>query len=143
MFSKSTKKETLLKKVPVFSALSGRNLKQIGKLMDEVRVKAGQILVQQGKTGQDFYLIVDGQARVEKDGKKFKILGPGDFFGEISLIDRGPRTASVLSETDMTVLAVSHRAFMRLLDTVPALSKAMLGALCNYIRNAERPSIVS
>lgn len=143
LFSKRSEKESLLKKIPVFSALSHRILKEIGKLMDAIEVKAGKVLVQQGKTGQDFYLIVDGQARVEKDGKKLKNLKPGDFFGEISLIDRGPRTASVISETNMSVLSVSHRAFMHLLDTAPGLSKAMLGALCNYIRNAERPSVLS
>ncbi len=106
-------------------------------------MKAGKVLVQQGDTGSDFYLIVDEQARVEKNGKKINRLGPGDFFGEISVIDRGTRMASVISETEMTVLVVNNRAFMQLLDTVPGFSKAMLGAICKYIRDAEKPSLLS
>jgi CRP/FNR family cyclic AMP-dependent transcriptional regulator len=142
-FSKSSQKIEVLKKVPLFCILSGRNLKEVAKLADEIQVKAGQILIQQGKPGLDFYLIAEGQARVEKDGKKIRTLGPGDFFGEISLIDRAPRTASVTAESDMTVLAVSHRSFAHLLKTVPGLSKDMMIALCKYIRRAEQPSICS
>jgi CRP/FNR family cyclic AMP-dependent transcriptional regulator len=143
LFSKRSKKDALLKKIPVFSALSNRNLKKIEKLMDEIEVKAGKVLVHQGKPGFDFYVIADGKARVEKDGKNINSLGPGDFFGEISLIDREPRTASVISESDMTVLVVRHRSFRQLLETVPGLAVDMLVALCKYIRMAEHPSIFS
>ena len=88
-------------------------------------------------------MIAESQARVEKDGEKIRTLGPGDFFGEISLIDREPRTASVTAKSDMTVLAASHRSFAHLLETVPGLSKDMVIALCKYIRRAEQPSICS
>jgi CRP/FNR family transcriptional regulator, cyclic AMP receptor protein len=143
MFSKITEKEALLKTVPVFSTLSARYLREVGQLMDETRIQPGKVLVKQGKTGWDFYMIVDGEARVEKNGKKIKIIKAGDFFGEISLIDGGPRMASVISETEMTLLAVSNREFMKLVDSVPGFSKAMLIALCKYIREAEQPTIVS
>ncbi len=142
-FSKRSQKVEVLKKVPLFSLLSGRNLDEVGKIADDVQVKAGKILVQQGKPGWDFYLIAEGKARVEKDGRKIRALGPGDFFGEISLIDREPRTASVIAETDMTVLEVSYRSFLHLLETVPGLGRDMMTALCKYIRRAERPSIYS
>jgi CRP/FNR family transcriptional regulator, cyclic AMP receptor protein len=143
MFFKISEKEALLKKVPIFSSLSTRYLRKLGQLMDETRIKPGKILVQQGKTGWDFYLIAEGEARVEKNRKKIRILKPGDFFGEISLIDGGPRMASVISETEMTLLAVSNRSFMKLVDSIPGFSRAMLIALCNYIREAEQPSLVS
>ncbi len=83
-------------------------------------------------------MIVEGQARVEKDGEKIRTLGPGDFFGEISLIDKEPRTASVTGESDMTVLAVNHPSFAHLLKPVPGLSKDMMIALCKI--SAERSS---
>ncbi len=142
-FSKSSQKVEVLKKVPLFSTLSGRNLNEVGKLADEIPIKAGKVLVQQGKAGWDFFLIAEGQARVEKDGKKIRTLGPGDFFGEISLIDREPRTASVIAESDMTLLSVSFRSFAHLLETVPGLARDMLIALCKYIRRAEQASIYS
>jgi CRP/FNR family transcriptional regulator, cyclic AMP receptor protein len=143
LFSKSTKKDELLRKVPVLSSLGGRYLRKIGHLLEMTQVKAGKELVRQGDTGLDFYIIVEGQARVEKDGKKINRLGPGDFFGEISVIDRGTRLATVISDTEMTVLVVSNRSFMELLDTVPGFSRAMLGALCKYIRDNEKPSLLS
>jgi CRP/FNR family transcriptional regulator, cyclic AMP receptor protein len=141
--SKIAKKDELLRGVQVLNSLSGRYLKHIGHLLDETKVKPGTVLVRQGDKGSEFYLIVDGQAIVEKNGKNIRRLGPGDFFGEISVIDRGTRLASVISETEMTVMIVSHRSFMELLDTVPGFSKAMLGALCKYIRDAEKPSLLS
>jgi CRP-like cAMP-binding protein len=140
---KNAKKEELLRKVPLLGSLSGRYLRKISRLLEATQVKEGKVLVQQGDTGSDFYLIVDGQARVEKNGKKINRLGPGDFFGEISVIDRGTRMASVISETEMTVLLVNNRVFMQLLDTVPGFTKAMLGAICKYIRDAEKPSLLS
>ena len=88
-------------------------------------------------------MIAEGQARVEKDGEKIRTLGPGNFFGEISLIDKQPCTASVTGESDMTVLAVNHPSFAHLLKTVPSLCKDMMIALFKYIRRAEQPSICS
>ena len=143
MFFKITEKEALLKKIPIFSALSSRYLREIGQLMDETLIKPGKTLVKQGRTGWDFYIIVDGEARVEKNGKAIKLLKAGDFFGEIALIDGGPRMASIISETEMTLLVVSTREFMKLVDSIPGFSKAMLIALCRYIREAEQPSVTS
>ena len=142
-FSNSLKKIEIFKKVPLFSVLHGRNLKEIVNIADEIQVKAGRFMVQEGRGGWHFYLIAEGQARVEKNGKKMRTLGPGEFFGEISLIDREPRTASVIAESDMTVLAVSSQYFAHLLETVPGLHKDMLIALCKYIRRADQPSIYS
>ena len=90
-------------------------------------------MVQQGKTGWEFIFIVDGKARVEKDGKVIRQLSGGDFFGEIALIDRKPRTATVTAETDMTVLIVHKTSFDHLLDTIPGLQKKILISLCDYL----------
>ena len=84
-------------------------------------------------------MIAEGQAQVEKDAEKIRTRGPGNFFGELSLIDKEPRTASVTGGSDMTVLAVNHRPFAHLLKTVPSFCKDMMIALFEYIRRAEQP----
>jgi CRP/FNR family transcriptional regulator/CRP/FNR family cyclic AMP-dependent transcriptional regulator len=128
----------LLKQVPMFSNLSQRHLGEIGKHADQVKVEAGRVLAQQEKKGWEFIFIVDGKARVEKDGKIIRQLSEGDFFGEISLIDGKPRTATVISDTDMTLLVVNKTSFDHLLNKIPGLQRKMLIALCKYLRSAEK-----
>jgi len=122
----------------MFSNLSQRHLREIAKHADQILVEADKVLAQQGKTGWDFIFIVDGKARVEKDGSVIRHLASGDFFGEISLIDGEPRTATVIAETDMTLLVVHRTSFDHLLDTIPGLQRKILIALCKYLRTAEK-----
>jgi CRP/FNR family transcriptional regulator/CRP/FNR family cyclic AMP-dependent transcriptional regulator len=138
LLRRSSQKTELLKKVPMFSNLSQRHLREIGKHADQVRVEAGRVLVQQEKKGWEFIFIVEGKARVEKDGKIIRELSGGDFFGEISLIDGEPRTATVISDTDMTLLVVNKTSFDHLLDKIPGLQRKILIALCRYLRSAEK-----
>jgi CRP-like cAMP-binding protein len=128
----------LLKKVPMFNELSKRHLREISKHSDNVAMKIGDVLVRQGDKGWEFFFIIGGKARVEKDGRIIRNLTSGDFFGEISLIDREPRTASVIAETDMDLLVVHSRSFSHLLDTTPGLSGKILISLCKYLRRAEK-----
>jgi CRP/FNR family transcriptional regulator/CRP/FNR family cyclic AMP-dependent transcriptional regulator len=111
---------------------------EIGKHVDQVQVKTGRLLAKQGEKGWEFIFIVEGKARVKKDGKVIRQLSRGDFFGEISLIDGQPRTASVTAETDMNVLVVYKKSFDHLLNTVPGLQKKILISLCDYLRRAEK-----
>src|SRR4030042_237377 len=111
LLRRSSQKMDLLKKVPLFSNLSQRHLGEISKHADQVQVKREWVLARQGKIGWDFIFVVDGRARVEKNGKLIRQLSGGDFFGEISLIDREPRTATVIAETDMTLFIVHKRSF--------------------------------
>ena len=138
LLRRSSQKMDLLKKVPMFSNLSQRHLREIGKHADQVKVEAGRVLAQQEKKGWEFIFIVEGKARVEKDGKVINQLAAGDFFGEISLIDGEPRTATVISGTDMTLLVVDKRSFDHLLDRVPGLQRKILLSLCKYLRSAEK-----
>ena len=126
-----------LKKVPLFSALSRRHLDMIARHADEVKRNAGTVLARQGARGLEFLLIVEGSARVEKDGKVIAHLGPGDFFGEMSLIDGKPRSATVVADTPVQLLVVDVRSFGRLLDTVPGLSKKVMATLCERLRAAD------
>ena len=133
-----SQKIDLLKKVPLFSTLSKRHLNEIGKHADQVSIKAGNVLAQQGRTGREFVFIVEGKAQVKKDGKVIRHLSSGEFFGEISLIDGEPQTATVIAETDMTILLVNSKSFDHLLNTVPGLQKKIMVSLCTYLRRAEK-----
>lgn len=126
-----------LKKVPLFSALNRRHLDVIARNADEVKRDAGTTLARQGARGLEFLLIVEGSARVEKDGKLIARLGAGDFFGEMSLLDGQPRSATVVADSPVVLLVVDVRSFARLLDTVPGLSKKVMATLCERLRAAD------
>jgi len=126
-----------LKKVPLFSGLSGRDLDLIARQTDVVKADAGKVLTRQGALGEEFLLIVDGSARVERDGKPIARLETGDFFGEMSLIDGNPRSASVIAESPITLLVVESRSFRCLLDAVPALRRKISVTLCERLRKAD------
>ena len=138
LLRRKSQKIDLLKKVPLFSNLSQRHLGKISKHADQVQVERERVLAQEGKIGWEFIFVLDGKARVEKNGKLIRQLSRGDFFGEISLIDGEPRTATVIAETDMTLLTVHTRSFNHLLDAIPGLQKKMLVSLCKYLRRAEK-----
>jgi len=138
LLHRRSQKIDLLKKVPLFSNLSKRHLNEIGKHADQVLIKADKALAQQGRKGREFVFIVEGKAQVKKDGKVIRNLSSGDFFGEISLIDGEPQTATVIADTDMTILLVHSSSFDHLLNTVPGLQKKIMVSLCTYLRRAEK-----
>ena len=130
-------KADALKKVPLFNGLSQRHLDHIAREADEVKEKAGSVLTRQGGLGREFLLILEGGARVERDGKAIARLGPGDFFGEMSLIDGMPRSATVIAERPSVLLVIEARCFRELLDTVPGLQRKLLITLCARLRAAD------
>lgn len=130
-------KVDVLKKVPLFSGLSRRQLDLIAKHADEVKLDAGKVLARQGEHGLEFLLIVDGRAGVERNGKVVARLGAGNFFGEMSLIDGKPRTATVIAETPIVLLVIHRRVFGHLLDTLPGLQRKLLLTLCERLREAD------
>lgn len=120
--------------VPLFARLSEKERRELGDLFTEVEVPAGQVLARQGAVGHEFFLILAGSASVDHDGNHVADVGPGDFQGEISLLDGGPRTATVTATTPMTLLVASHQEFNSLLDRAPALARQMLPALAHRVR---------
>jgi CRP-like cAMP-binding protein len=130
-------KDLDLKSIWLFSSCTGSELRKIRGSFDEVEVPAGKVLVEQGRIGMEFFLIVDGSASVTRSGKKVATLGPGAHFGELALLDRRPRSASVTSETDMDVLVLSQRQFNTLLAAVPTIARKMLAALADRLREAD------
>ncbi len=126
-----------LKSIWLFSACTNSELRRIRSSLDEVQVPKGKVLVEEGRIGLEFFLIVDGRAAVTRRGRKVVTLGPGDHFGELALLDRRPRSASVVSETEMDLLVLSQRQFNSLLQSVPTISRKMLAAMANRLREAD------
>jgi CRP/FNR family transcriptional regulator, cyclic AMP receptor protein len=126
-----------LKTIWLFSSCTASELRKIRSSLDEITVPKGKLLVEEGRIGLEFFLIVTGQAAVTRNGRKVATLGPGDHFGELALLDRRPRSASVTSETDMDVLVLSQRQFNGLLQSVPTIARKMLAAMANRLREAD------
>jgi CRP-like cAMP-binding protein len=126
-----------LAEVPLFSACSKKDLQRIAKASDEIDVQAGRVLVEQGRPGHEFFLIIDGQASVRRNDRKIATLTEGQYFGELSLLDRGPRSASVIADTDMTVLVLGQREFSGVLDDVPELAHKLLASMARRLREAD------
>jgi len=127
-----------LARVPLFATCSTKDLQKIAKASDEIAVKAGTTLVDQGQQGREAFIVVDGAASVKRNGRKITTLGPGAVIGELSLLDRGPRTATVTADTDMTVLVIDQRNFAGVIDQVPALAHKLLATLAARIRDLDR-----
>jgi CRP-like cAMP-binding protein len=132
------KATTLLKKVPLFSGCSKRELDAIGKAAKEVTHREGHLIAREGDTGVGFFLITDGTADVSVGGKTRAKLGPGDFFGEISLLDRGPRTATVTASSPITMLGLTAWAFRGLVEQHPTIALNMLRVVAERLRNASK-----
>jgi len=129
-----------LGQVPLFSHLSARHLRRLADSANEVRYMPGASIVKQGEPGDRFYVIVEGQAKVlNRAGKVVNRLLPGDFFGEISLLDGGARTATVVSETPMTMLELTRSAFRRVLAEEPGVAVKLLEYAAAMLRRLERP----
>jgi CRP/FNR family cyclic AMP-dependent transcriptional regulator len=126
-----------LKTIWLFSSCTASELRKIRSSLDEVVVPAGKVLVEEGRIGMEFFIIVSGVAAVTREGKKVATLGSGGHFGELALLDRKPRSASVVSETEMDLLVLSQRQFNSLLTSVPTISRKMLAAMANRLREAD------
>lgn len=131
-----TKKQTieLLRGVKLFSGLSPRALGQVADLMEEISFPARRYIVRQGQVGTGFYLITSGRARVERGDRTLNTLGPGDFFGELSVLDQSPRMAHVVTEDPTTVLALASWDFTKLLERNARLTLAILKEVARRLR---------
>jgi CRP/FNR family transcriptional regulator, cyclic AMP receptor protein len=137
-FTRRDDKIEALRGVPLFEALSKRDLNLVARHADEVECEPGEVLVRQGAVGQEFVLIVEGQAKVERDGKVLAHIGGGDFFGEMALLDGKGRSATVTVEKPSKLLVIPSQAFNTLLDEVPGLQRKMLVTLSERIRELQK-----
>jgi CRP/FNR family transcriptional regulator, cyclic AMP receptor protein len=127
-----------LKNVTLFSACSSKELEKVSKATDEIRMTAGTLIIDQGQTGREAFIIVDGEVVVKRNNRKVATLGPGTVVGEMSLLDKGPRTATVVCETDCTLLVIDQRRFLGVIDSIPAISHKLLAGLASRIRDLDR-----
>ena len=126
-----------LKDVSILQGCSQRQLMSVARIARVFDVAAGTVLTRAGEPGDEFFLIIDGTARVEVSAEKQIPLRPGEFFGEISLLDGGPRSATVVAATPIRVLVISRRHFSVLLKDVPGLTQTLLVTLSRRVRQAE------
>lgn len=127
----------LLHSVPIFARFDHKHLERLGMLTEEVDVPAGKVLIRQGELGDDLMILVKGLVAVERDGEQVNKLGPGEFFGEIALIERGPRTATVTAETPCRLLVLNHRSFHALMEEFPEVAASVLLTLAHRLRSLE------
>jgi CRP-like cAMP-binding protein len=129
---------TVLGAVPLFEGLTNKQLKKVADLADVARFMAGATLVKQGDIGDSFYVVLTGQAKVVANGRTVNRLLPGDHFGEISLLDGGPRTASVPAETEMTLVIITQKDFLAMLTKDPEITICLLEGMARTVRRLDR-----
>jgi CRP-like cAMP-binding protein len=127
----------LLKRVPLFAGCRGPSLHLIEQLADEVDVPDGYHLMREGEFAQEFFLIVEGRVRIERGGRAINGLGPGEFLGEIALIDHGRRTATAVTDGAAKLLVIDRRGFNSLLDDSAAIRLEVMKALAARVRHLE------
>ena len=135
---KKNAKVDLLRNVRLFSSCNDKELGRIAALTDVVDVPAGKVLTEEGKPGGEAFVIASGKATANVKKKKLATLGPGGFFGEMSLLDHGPRTATIISDEPMTLLVLDPRSFVELLEDVPSVSRKIMRTLAERLRELEK-----
>jgi len=128
MFRKDAKIE-LLKRVPLFSECSRRDLAEIASIADEMRFPAGRTLIEEGRPGREFFIVVDGDVEVRRKGRRIARESGPSFFGEAALLTGKPRNASVATTSPVQALVITDRAFDRLLRDSPSIQRKILASL--------------
>jgi len=124
-----------LRAVPLFAALRDRDLKHVLESGKEVRFEAGESVVEEDRSGVGFHLILDGQASVTVHGAQISTAGPGEYFGEMSMIDGQPRSATVTAQTELTTFSIPGWSFNELLERNPSMARVLLVELSRRMRN--------
>lgn len=127
----------MLAQVPLLSGCTPAEIGLIEKIVDEVDVEPGRVLAQEGRHGGEFFIVVSGTATAARNGQTLATFGPGAFFGEMSLLDGRPRSATVTAQTSMHILVLDPRAFLQLVEKTPTVARAMLRELAGRIRSLE------
>jgi CRP/FNR family transcriptional regulator, cyclic AMP receptor protein len=128
----NTKVEAL-GRAPLFQGLSRADLVRLARVTEDVEVPAGTALCREGQLGQEFFVIVDGEAAVTRRGRRLAMQRPGDFFGEIALLENIPRTATVTASTPLRFFVLTGPSFRRLLDEAPNVERKVLRALARRV----------
>lgn len=122
-------KVELLKKVPLFADCSKAELRALAKSSDEIDLREGTVMTREGRPGREFFVLIEGTARVTKNGRKVAELTGGDWFGEIALITDRPRTATVTATSAVDVLVLTDRRFRQAVETMPTIALKVLSSV--------------
>jgi CRP/FNR family cyclic AMP-dependent transcriptional regulator len=128
----------LIKGTPLFEHCSKKDLQRIAQIADELDLRAGKVLIKEGERGREFFVVVSGEVDVRRKGRKVATLGPGSFVGEMALLSKAPRAATVTAATPLDVLVITDRAFLDLLDKMPDLWLKVARALAERVGANER-----
>jgi len=126
-------KVELLRKVPLFSKLNKQGLQQVAQIADELDLPAGKEMATEGDRGREFFVLLNGEAEVTKQGSRINTVKKGDFFGEIALVTKMPRTATVTATSDVDVLVITERDFDALLKKTPEIGRSIAEALAERV----------
>jgi len=141
MATHTDEKLELLKRTPLLAGLGRKDLEEVGRLADEVDLKADHVLMREGDVGREFFVIVEGQVRIDKGGRSIRTMGPGEFVGDIALVTERPRTATATTETPCRLLVLGHREFHQLMDQYPSIRLSVLESMAVRLRDLE-PDVV-
>jgi CRP-like cAMP-binding protein len=125
----SNAKVDLLKSVPLFAGCTKSELKQLASSTDEVDLREGYVLMREGRPGREFFVMIDGNVRVTANDKKVADLSGGDWFGEIALLTKVPRTATITATSDVRALVLTDRSFRRVVETMPSIALKVLASV--------------
>ena len=131
-------KVELLKKVPLFADCSKAELRTLAKSADEIDLREGTVMTREGRPGREFFVLIEGTARVSRNGRKLAELKGGDWFGEIALITNRPRTATVTATSAVDVLVITDRRFRSVVETMPTIALKVLSSVGDRLGQDER-----
>jgi CRP/FNR family cyclic AMP-dependent transcriptional regulator len=132
----------LLERVPLFSGIDREGLQELGRITEEVEVPAGHVLTHEGRHEGYFFVVVSGTLRIQRGDQTINTIGPGDFLGEIALLDGGPRTATSTAESACRLLSITHERFRELVDSSASVRSAVLEAAGRRLRAMDAESVI-
>jgi CRP/FNR family cyclic AMP-dependent transcriptional regulator len=132
-----TAKADLIGGVGLFAGLNRREITRLATMVEELQVEAGRVLCREGNPGSEFFVIAEGRAEATLRDEHLAYLGAGAFFGELSLLDRGPRSATITAVTPMHLLVLDARSFLGLLAEHPAVARKVMRGLAERLRESE------
>jgi CRP-like cAMP-binding protein len=122
-----------LRRATLFQGLAKKELVELARQAEDMDVEPGTVLCKEGRSGSEFFVILEGEAEVRRKGRRIRALGPGEFFGEIALIDSVPRTATVTAKTPLRFFVLTQQNFNHVLDKYPTVERKVLRALAHRV----------
>jgi len=132
--------DELLARVPLFEGLSKKQLSRVPSLMTSLELPSGKVLARQGEAGHEFVILLEGEVEVVRDDKVIAVRGPGDYIGEIALLDNRPRTATVTAKTNVVVEVLNRVEFASLLANTPEISSQIMATMAQRLAELDSES---